>query len=383
MAGHSLGARSKVPLLAVKSFQKATNIKETSDVAKLDQMLRSKEITPSHMGDHVTTHGGQLSEILEANAHLVDKIAENAHVSSSQLVQERDILDQDNVGIITSNSRSFKEKELAQEIEELKVELEDQQKFSHYLLGMLQEMRLKYNETAKSEIDVMGELLVISDLLVKEMRKTDNHRLPVQEIYNLELTKLQSEKAANIRANLGLKNRFQDLLHNKIDANSRFAALSQDIGSHEEDGDNNFDMDEMIENLSQIYPNLSKEVIYNHLITDFRGRSASSLDIGYDVFEQNGGDHGGVQKYPSSVGIKYSFSQSKESSTSRKLPEETSMSSECTICLESLQVNHRYKLKCDHASFHFECIRTWLLDTKSCPICRTPHFDDDEYPSLN
>ena len=61
-------------------------------------------------------------------------------------------------------------------------------------------------------------------------------------------------------------------------------------------------MDEMIENLSQIYPNLSKEVIYNHLITDFRGRSASSLDKGYDVFEQYGGDHGGVQKYPSSVG---------------------------------------------------------------------------------
>ena len=73
----------------------------------------------------------------------------------------------------------------------------------------------------------MGELLVISDLLVKEMRKTDNHRLSVQEIYNLELTKLQSEKAANIRANLGLKNRFQDLLREKIDRNSRFAALNQ------------------------------------------------------------------------------------------------------------------------------------------------------------
>ena len=73
----------------------------------------------------------------------------------------------------------------------------------------------------------MGELLVISDLLVKEMRKTDNHRLSVQEIYNLELTKLQSEKAANIRANLGHHNRFQDLLREKIDKNSRFAVLNQ------------------------------------------------------------------------------------------------------------------------------------------------------------
>ena len=83
---------------------------------------------------------------------------------------------------------------------------------------------LYFNST---EIDVMGELLVISDLLVKEMRKTDNHRLSVQEIYNLELTKLQSEKAANIRANLGHTNRFQDLLREKIDKNSRFAALNQ------------------------------------------------------------------------------------------------------------------------------------------------------------
>ena len=118
------------------------------------------------------------------------------------------------------------------------------------MTSVLQEMRLKYNETAKNgkflhalcadydifppflyfnstEVDVMGELLVISDLLVKEMRKTDNHRLSVQEIYNLELTKLQSEKAANIRANLGHQNRFQDLLREKIDKNSRFAALNQ------------------------------------------------------------------------------------------------------------------------------------------------------------
>ena len=53
----------------------------------------------------------------------------------------------------------------------------------------------------------------------------------------------------------------------------------------------------MIENLSQIYPNLSKEVIYNHLITDFRGRSTSSLDKDY-VLKQNGGVQGGVQQYP-------------------------------------------------------------------------------------
>ena len=141
-------------------------------------------------------------------------------------------------------------------------------------------------------------------------------------------------------------------------------------------------MDEMIENLSQIYPNLSKEEIYNHLITNYRERSARSLSKDY-VFEQDGGIQGGDHQYPSSDEIKSALSLSKESTSPGKSPEEASMSSECTICLESLQVNHRYKLKCDHSSFHFECIRTWLMDTKSCPICRTPHFDDDEYPSLN
>ena len=35
-------------------------------------------------------------------------------------------------------------------MEVLKIELENQQNFAHYLLGTLQEMRLKYNETAKN-----------------------------------------------------------------------------------------------------------------------------------------------------------------------------------------------------------------------------------------
>ena len=69
------------------------------------------------------------------------------------------------------------------------------------------------------EIDVMGELLVISDVLVKEMRKTENPQLMAQEVYNLELTKLQSEKTARVKINLGQNNRFRELICERMDKN--------------------------------------------------------------------------------------------------------------------------------------------------------------------
>ena len=77
------------------------------------------------------------------------------------------------------------------------------------------------------EIDVIGELLVISGLLVKEMKKTDNQQLMAQEVYNFELNKLQSEKAAKVKANLGQRNRFQELLREKVDKNPLSAAPNQ------------------------------------------------------------------------------------------------------------------------------------------------------------
>jgi len=234
----------------------------------------------------------------------------------------------------------------------------------------------------------MGELLVISDLLVKEMRKTENNQLSAQEVYNLELTKLQSEKAAKIKANLGQRNRFQDFLRERVDENLLSAAPPQDNWSQDEDGtENNFNMDEMIENMSQIYTDLSKEDIYNLLMTNFRGRRASGLSKGSASGKYEGVTEGVGLEDPAVTDFRITSSVAKELSSLGTVDvmaeEDEVMSSECTICLEGLEATHRYKLKCDHSSFHFECIRTWLMDTKSCPICRTPHFDDDEYPSLN
>ena len=68
---------------------------------------------------------------------------------------------------------------------------------------------------------------MISGLLVKEMKKTDNQQLMAQEVYNLELNKLQSEKAAKVKANLGQRNRFQELLREKVDKNPLSAAPNQ------------------------------------------------------------------------------------------------------------------------------------------------------------
>ena len=63
----------------------------------------------------------------------------------------------------------------------------------------------------------MEELLQVSDILVTEMRKTENRHLAAQEVYNLELTKLQSQKKAKIKVRLGQPNRFHDLLRERVD----------------------------------------------------------------------------------------------------------------------------------------------------------------------
>jgi hypothetical protein len=41
---------------------------------------------------------------------------------------------------------------------------------------------------------------------------------------------------------------------------------------------------------------------------------------------------------------------------------------ECSICLES-SINKFMKLNCDHL-FHEKCIKKWIENHNSCPICR-------------
>ena len=146
-------------------------------------------------------------------------------------------------------------------------------------------------------------------------------------------------------------------------------------------------MDEMIENMSQIYTDLSKEEIYDLLIAQYRERRATNLhksstpgkfpgstkEVGLEdpaVLDYSiKSDSGAAAEFPT-LGQDYTTTEEKGVS-------------ECTICLEGLKETKRYKLKCDHSSFHFECIRKWLMDNKNCPICRTAHFDEEEYPSLS
>ncbi|XP_047312771.1 E3 ubiquitin-protein ligase SGR9, amyloplastic-like [Impatiens glandulifera] len=45
----------------------------------------------------------------------------------------------------------------------------------------------------------------------------------------------------------------------------------------------------------------------------------------------------------------------------------------CSICQEEFnqEEDDIYKLSCSHI-YHFECIKTWLMQKNFCPICRAP-----------
>jgi len=48
----------------------------------------------------------------------------------------------------------------------------------------------------------------------------------------------------------------------------------------------------------------------------------------------------------------------------------TTIDKECSICLEKFKKNEEcYILKCSHC-YHKNCIETWLIRSKNCPMCR-------------
>jgi len=50
---------------------------------------------------------------------------------------------------------------------------------------------------------------------------------------------------------------------------------------------------------------------------------------------------------------------------------ERDYSENCTICLEEITFQNKYKtLPCFH-NFHANCIDSWLNQAPSCPICKT------------
>ncbi|KAJ8675644.1 hypothetical protein QAD02_011430 [Eretmocerus hayati] len=54
---------------------------------------------------------------------------------------------------------------------------------------------------------------------------------------------------------------------------------------------------------------------------------------------------------------------------------------ECSICICSLDESTCYTLQCKH-SFHYECVKQWLVSDRSCPICRVLITEDEEFPPL-
>ena len=48
----------------------------------------------------------------------------------------------------------------------------------------------------------------------------------------------------------------------------------------------------------------------------------------------------------------------------------------CSICLETFALHEEiYQVKCNHC-FHKECIRVWLCQNASCPLCRVVLIED-------
>jgi hypothetical protein len=49
---------------------------------------------------------------------------------------------------------------------------------------------------------------------------------------------------------------------------------------------------------------------------------------------------------------------------------EDPVNSDCSICLELIDIEQRYtKLQCNHV-YHRDCIQNWLIIRASCPLCR-------------
>uniref|UniRef100_A0A915JF51 RING-type domain-containing protein n=1 Tax=Romanomermis culicivorax TaxID=13658 RepID=A0A915JF51_ROMCU len=69
--------------------------------------------------------------------------------------------------------------------------------------------------------------------------------------------------------------------------------------------------------------------------------------------------------------------------TARHSPQRSQrqMPEECCICLEPMNVGEHLRLDCDHEA-HKNCLRDWLSENKSCPICRKLALLEDEYPRL-
>lgn len=49
---------------------------------------------------------------------------------------------------------------------------------------------------------------------------------------------------------------------------------------------------------------------------------------------------------------------------------EDPVNSDCSICLELIDIEQRYtKLQCNHV-YHRDCIQNWLIIRTNCPLCR-------------
>ncbi|KAK4488629.1 hypothetical protein RD792_004398 [Penstemon davidsonii] len=58
--------------------------------------------------------------------------------------------------------------------------------------------------------------------------------------------------------------------------------------------------------------------------------------------------------------------------------EDNNDNGECTVCLSEFEPNEQLRfLPCSHV-FHAECVDSWLLTSRTCPLCMSAVPDEDE-----
>ncbi|XP_014208652.1 uncharacterized protein LOC106639518 [Copidosoma floridanum] len=58
-----------------------------------------------------------------------------------------------------------------------------------------------------------------------------------------------------------------------------------------------------------------------------------------------------------------------------------SLDLECSICTNQVKRSNCYTLDCRH-SFHYHCAKSWFKTQRTCPNCRAPVTEPDEFPPL-
>ena len=124
----------------------------------------------------------------------------------------------------------------------------------------------------------------------------------------------------------------------------------------------------LVETLNR-YSNFQNEV--NQIVADIEketvGETIGKQPVGETIGKQPVGETGGKQPVGETIG-KQSVDET---------PKDEIQPDECSICLTTVGEFHQKILSCSHI-FHWHCIKEWIKESKTCPVCRNPMNRQDQ-----